>query len=189
MNLVKDPRAAGQVRRYHTWAVIKDQSVAEHTWQILRILLTIWPEAPRNVLIYAVIHDMGEMSGDIQYPFKILFNELKQGSEKAEIHVRREQRQHLGAPDIKHPLSQFERHVFKACDNLEMWEYGIRERNMGNLYANIIIRRMQQAVADNISNIYSMKGTQQFEQNPDIVTRIQKYMVARQQMESEVGQE
>lgn len=189
MNLVNDPRAAGQVRRYHTWAVIKDQTVSEHTWQIMRILLTIWPEAPRNVLVYALIHDMGEMAGDIQYPFKILFNELKQGSEKAEVQVRKLQRETLGAPDIKHPLSQFERHVFKACDNLEMWEYGIRERNMGNLYANIIISRMQSAVADNIGKIEEMANTQQYDQNRGIVPNIHKYMKTRIQMESEVGKE
>jgi len=189
MNLVNDPRAAGQVRRYHTWAVIKDQSVAEHTWQIMRILLTIWPAAPRNVLVYALAHDMGEMAGDIQYPFKLMFTELKTGSEKAENHVRHEQRAHFGAPLEAHPLSKFERYVFKACDNLEMWEYGIRELNMGNKYANIIVTRMRSAIAENMNNIYSLKETQQAQQNPDVIANIQKYMKTRIQMESEIGKE
>lgn len=189
MNLVEDPRAAGSVRRYHTWAVIKDQTVAEHTWQILRILLTIWPTAPRNLLVYGLVHDMGEMSGDIQFPFKLMFNELRQGSEKAEVHVRGMQRKRLGAPDVKHPISQFERYVFKACDNLEMWEFSIRERNLGNMYANLMIARMREAVAENMSNIYSLRDTQQAQQNPDIVANIQRYMKTRLEMESEVGQE
>lgn len=189
MNLVEDPRAAGEVRRYHTWAVIKDQNVASHTWQILRILLTIWPNVPRNVLVYVLVHDMGEMSGDIQFPFKLMFTELKIGSDKAETHVRNEQGKRLGAPRETHPLSPFERQVFKACDNLEMWEYSIRERNMGNLYANIMISRMNEAVAINVANLEGMRGQQQYEQNAGVVQAIHRYMKTRLEMESEVGKQ
>jgi 5'-deoxynucleotidase YfbR-like HD superfamily hydrolase len=184
MNLVEDPRAAGEVRRYHTWAVHKDQTVGLHTWQILRILLTIWPNCPRNVIVYGLVHDAGEMSGDIQYPFKILFTELRAGADKAENHVRKLQRESIGAPEIKHPLSVFEAQVFKCCDNLDMWEFGLREMNMGNLYATLIVERMAAAVAGNINNLEGMKDTQQYQQNSDLVPTIHRYMKKRIEMET-----
>jgi 5'-deoxynucleotidase YfbR-like HD superfamily hydrolase len=189
MNLVRDPRAAGNVRRYHTWAVIKEQTVAEHTWQIMRILLTVWPEAPRKVIVHALMHDAGEMSGDIQYPFKLMFTELKSGSEKAENYVRKAQQETGAPPEAAHPLSTFERHVFKCCDNLEMWEYGLREVNLGNRYALIIVNRMQRAVAQNIADILSQEGTQQFQQNVGVVPAIHRYFHNRLAMEKFDGEE
>lgn len=184
MNLVEDPRAAGEIRRYHTWAIHRDQSVAEHTWQVVRILLTIWPLAPRNVIVYGLMHDGGEMSGDIQYPFKLMFPELRAGADKAENHVRAEQRRKLGAPEAKHPLSQFENAVFKCCDNLEMWEYGLREHNLGNRYALIVVDRMKEAVRQNIVSLGGMHDTQQFMQNDGVVPAIKRYMTTRLSMEA-----
>lgn len=189
MNLAEDPRAAGEVRRYHTWAVHKDQSIGLHTWQVLRILLTIWPNCPRNVIVYGLVHDSGEMSGDIQYPFKALFPELRAGSIKAENYVQDMQRKGIGAPEVKHPLSAFETQVFKCCDNLDMWEFGLREMNMGNLYASIVVERMAEAVANNLNNIEGMKETQQYQQNPELINTIRRYMKKRIEMETINGRE
>lgn len=184
LNLVEDPRSGGEVRRYHTWTVHHQQTVAEHTWQIMRILLTIWPNAHRNVIVWALIHDMGEMAGDIQYPFKLMFTQLGEGSEKAEMHVRKQQRERLGAPDVTHPLSKFEKTVFKLCDNLEMWEFGIREVNMGNLYAKIVVERMAAAVSTNLENLESLRGTTEFDRNDGIITAVRRYMQTRTEMEN-----
>lgn len=187
MNLAEDPRAAGGVRRYHTWAVHQNQTVAEHTWQILRILLTIWPQVPRSVLIHAVTHDMGEMAGDIQYPFKLLFPELGAGSVKTENYVRDQQRKGIGAPPETHPLSPYEKHVFKLCDNLEMWEFGLREINFGNRYGIIIRNRMSGAIAANLANVEALKGQKQYEDNPSVVPAVHRYMKKRQEMENISG--
>ena len=183
MNLAEDPRAAGEIRRYHTWAIHRDQSVGEHTWQVLRILLTVWPAAPRNVVVYGLMHDGGEMSGDIQYPFKKLFPELRAGADKAENYVRDMQRKGIGAPDIRHPLSPFEQAVFKACDNLEMWEFGMRELNMGNQYAKIVCNRMQTALSHNMHLIESMSDIAQYKQNEGVPKAIHRYMMKRSEME------
>jgi 5'-deoxynucleotidase YfbR-like HD superfamily hydrolase len=189
MNLVHDPRAAGHVRRYHTWAIHKEQTVAEHTWQILRILLTVWPSAPRNVIIHALMHDAGEMSGDIQYPFKLMFTELKAGGDKAENYVRKMQRDGIGAPEALHPMSAFEKNVVKCCDNLEMWEYGLCEVNMGNRYALIVVNRMQRAISENLAAIKQLEGTQQYQQNFDVPQAIHRYFHARLEMEKFDGTE
>jgi 5'-deoxynucleotidase YfbR-like HD superfamily hydrolase len=182
MNLVEDPRAVGEARRYHTWAIHRDQSVGEHTWQVMRILLTVWPLAPRNVIVHALMHDGGEMSGDIQYPFKRLFPELRAGADKAEDYVRNLQRKSIGAPESK-PLSAFEKLVFKACDNLEMWEMGMREVNMGNNYAKIICTRMMRALGENLQSIEELKDNQQYRQNEGVPKALHRYMMERSKME------
>lgn len=182
-NLVADPRAAGEVRRYSTWRTIRQQNVAEHTWQILRILLTVWPSAPRNVLIYAVVHDMGEMAGDIQYPFKNMFPELRAGSEKAENYVQHMQRREIGIPEVKHPLSPFETQVFKLCDNLEMWEFGMVEVNMGNKYAQIVVDRMKEATAQNLQNLKDMETTKQYQDNAEVIVAVQRYINNRMEVD------
>jgi hypothetical protein len=73
--------------------------------------------------------------------------------------------------------------VFKACDNLEMWEYGVREVNRGNNYAKIIVTRMMTAVALNISALTAMEDHQQYKTNEDVVPSIHKYMQKRLKME------
>jgi 5'-deoxynucleotidase YfbR-like HD superfamily hydrolase len=190
MNLAEDPRAVGEVRRYSTWAVHRDQSVGEHTWQVMRILLTVWPQAPRSVVVHALMHDAGEMSGDIQYPFKNLFPELRAGADKAENYVRDAQRKSpIGAPETPHPLSPFEKLVLKACDNLEMVEFGMREVNMGNAYAKIVVSRMVQAVGENLNALKELDGTQQAKQNDGVVNAIHRYLMNRNQMEDFDGRE
>lgn len=183
-NLVDDPRAAGEVLRYHTWRTIRRQNVAEHTWQIMRILLTVWPAAPRNVIVHALIHDMGEMAGDIQFPFKLLYPDLKRGADQAENHVRRRQQEALGAPDVRHPLSPFERLVFKACDNLEMYEFGMVELNMGNKYARIVVERMQKAFAQCLIQINELANTKQYQDNADVVPAIHRYFHKRMEIDN-----
>jgi 5'-deoxynucleotidase YfbR-like HD superfamily hydrolase len=172
-NLVDDPRAAGEVRRYSTWRTIRQQNVAEHTWQVLRILLTIWPAAPRNVIIHAVVHDMGEMSGDIQYPFKNMFPELRAGADKAENYVQNRQR-----------ISVFERAVFKLCDNLEMLEFGMVEVNMGNKYGRIIMDRMQHATSDCMQTLHDMRDTKQFQDNEGVFAAAQRYIKNRMEIDN-----
>jgi 5'-deoxynucleotidase YfbR-like HD superfamily hydrolase len=187
MNLTEDPRASGEIRRYHTWAVHNQQSVGEHSWQILRIILTVWPSAPRHILIYTVKHDMGEMAGDIPYPFKIMIGELRPAMQKAENIVEKLQNERIGVPQLKHPLSQFERHVFKACENIEMWEHGWREYNMGNKYAITIIDRMMNAVSANLIDLEGMRDTKEYRDHESLIPAIHRYMKTRTQMETEYG--
>lgn len=188
IDLAVDPRAAGEVARYHTWAVHRQQSVGEHTWQILRILLTVWPGAPRRVMIHTVKHDMGEMTGDIAYPFKMLFPELKSGSIKAEAKVLDDMRRAIGIPQ-GNALSAWETHVFKLCEYIEMWEYGLRERNMGNRYAAIIIQRMIREIGPAMHKLeFEMNEWPEGKQNPDIVTALHRYIKQRETMEATHGQ-
>lgn len=183
LDITFDPRQVGEVMRYHTWKRLHDQSVGEHTWQILRILLTVWPDAPRRVMIYAIVHDMGEMFGDISYPFKKLIPSLKAGSVAAEAHVIAEMRKVLGVPRHNH-LSPYEIAVFKLCEYVEMWECGLSEVNMGNRYAAIIVDRCMKEIGPLLHKLeVEMGDTQDAKQHPGIPAAVHKYILTRMKME------
>jgi len=152
VDVEKDPRHAGQVLRYHTWPVHRQQSVGEHSWQIARIMVTIWPECPRMLLLHAVTHDVGEMAGDVPYPFKKNSPELKFWMAQAEgkVHESMTARWRLPpAPEMPEMYHRF----FKMCEYIEMWEFGLQELNMGNLYGKIVATRMQLAASTLIGHM------------------------------------
>lgn len=185
IDITFDPRVAGEIRRYHTWSVHRDQSVGEHSWQIMRIMLAIWPRCPRRLLIHAVIHDMPEMGGDISYPFKVIFPELKSLMTRVENYVAHEQMNN-GRPSIV-SLSPYEHLVFKICEWIEMWEYGLHEHNLGNRYAEKIVERMIAEIGPGIGRLESAEyaNTQDAQQHPGLPAEIRKYVNRRMDMEGQ----
>jgi len=183
IDITYDPRVAGEIRRYHTWSVVNHQTVGCHTWQIMRILLTVWPRCPRRLLIYAVIHDMTEMGGDIPYPFKAMFPDLKSIMLHVDNHVIREQMK-FGRPETV-ILSPYETLVFKLCEWIEMWEYGLHEMNMGNRYAAKIAERMYREIWNGLCRLESveMTTTQDAQQHPGIGVAIREYVKKRAEIE------
>lgn len=186
LDLTYDPRASGEITRYHTWSVLRQQSVGEHSWQILRVMLTVWPRAPRRLLVHAVTHDMPEMAGDISYPFKVLFPELRAAITKAENHVVHEQTKN-GRPE-EVVLSPYEKLVFKLCEWIEMWEYGLHEINLGNKYAEIICRRMMAEIGPALHKLETeLHETQDARQHPGIPQAAHRYILQRMKMEETNG--
>lgn len=61
----------GAVRRYHTEEGMAAQTVAEHTWRLMVILLHLWPDASPRLLTTALYHDVPEgLFGDAPAPVK-----------------------------------------------------------------------------------------------------------------------
>lgn len=175
VDLTDDPRAALEIARYHTWRCIRRQSVGEHSAQIARIMLTVWPRCPRRLLIHAIGHDMDEMVGDIPYPFKKNFPELASGMKKASFEIRRRQRETCGIPpDVV--LSAHEQRFFKLCEYIEMWEFGISEQQMGNEYAKLVTERM-------MAEIRRQMPFEEMPDHPGVPLAITKYIQARLEME------
>lgn len=121
-------RAAGNVRRWHTWPMLREQTNAHHSWNVARILLTYFPSyATSGALVYwALMHDVGEVaSGDVPHPAK------RHGA--LGMHVRaaeEEAREDLG---IALPgLHDDEFLVARLCDLMEAVEFARDEIRMGN---------------------------------------------------------
>jgi HD domain len=168
-----DPRVAGQVTRYHSWPRLREQSVAEHTWQVMRILMTVWPDAPCKIIKHAMFHDVGEMYGDIQWPWKLRVPELGVGAKKAEAEVHSFMTELWDLPPPV-TLSQYEHDVFKICENLEMWEWALFELNLGNKFAVVVAKRMMAAVSNGLSVIDKPQNGY-----PDLRPAITRYIQKR----------
>lgn len=143
---VLDPRRSGRITRYHTWPRIQQQSVGEHSWQLLRILLAIWPDVPREVMVHAVTHDVGEIAtGDLPFPAKARDPELKKKIDDAErsTHLRMSMPWSLPAPQALPPESL---RIFKYAEYIEMWEWALDDLDMGNQNAELVRQRCLEAL-------------------------------------------
>ena len=150
---VLDPRRSGRITRYHTWPRIQQQSVGEHSWQLLRILLAIWPEVPRELMVHAVTHDVGEIAtGDLPFPAKARDPELKRKIDEAEksTHLRMSMPWSLPAPQL---LAQEWLDVFKYAEYIEMWEWALDDMDMGNQNADLVRVRCLEAITKMVSAV------------------------------------
>jgi hypothetical protein len=139
-----DLRLAGTVERYHTWPTIRRQSVAEHTWQILRIYTTIFGPPDEDTFLYIMFHDCGELTtGDPPYPVKAHNPALRQEFQKLEDKAK-DSAGTFWSVDI--PLhSDKPKHV-KVAELIEMAEEGLVETTMGNRYGwTVAVRTLDPA--------------------------------------------
>lgn len=142
-----DPRSALRVKRYHTWPVIHQQSIGEHSIQVYRIIKAIWPEAPHYLLDHALTHDIGErVSGDIPYPVKANSPELKAQIDSLEYAAHLQMCIPWSFPPPVKALLPLEATVFKLAEYIEMWEYALDELILGNRGVRLIARRMEEAM-------------------------------------------
>jgi hypothetical protein len=134
-DIVTSTRHAGNVKRYHTWPTLRGQTVAEHSWHVMRIFLELFPEEVTvEVLTYILYHDVAEVgTGDTPFPVKASRPDLKAIYDEMEADVL----DNMGVvmPDI----TSRQRTLIKICDLLEMWSWGLDEMMMGNLYAQPIV--------------------------------------------------
>lgn len=136
-----DPRLAGEVSRYHVWPHIRQQSVAEHSWQVMRILLAIYPMASRGLLIYCMAHDAGEIgTGDVPYPIKKENPDLKVIMDGLETETVSAMTLKWNFPS-KVTLTPEEKIIFKIAEFIEMWEWALKEQLLGNKFAEVVASR------------------------------------------------
>jgi 5'-deoxynucleotidase YfbR-like HD superfamily hydrolase len=141
-----DTRLAGQVKRYHTWPVLREQSIAEHCWQLMRIYMATVPDMDPNMVAHIMLHDIGEhFTGDIPYPVKSQNEGLKVVMDHLE---RKSQTAQLEYWDSFHKilLTNADRDLFKQIELMEMAEFGIGEVLLGNNHGFIVADRCLQAL-------------------------------------------
>lgn len=160
-----DFRQAGRVARYHCWPTIQRQSVAEHTWQMLRIYYQIWGPPPEDVTVQILCHDVGELHiGDVPFQSKAKSKVLHAELDRLE----REAVELLAGP-IDATSPKFQRRI-KICDILEMWEFGHTEELLGNKFAHPI-------TADTILALNKLLT----DDAPEEVAIVNKYMAKRKE--------
>lgn len=134
---------AARVKRYHTWPVHHQQTVAEHSARVATIYVEMFGLPRAEVLYYVLHHDSGEFyAGDPPFPVKRKFPHLQRGHAEAEAEGYR-------VLDVVLPdLAAFEMRRAKVADLAEMHEFGVVELTMGNKYAEPIVRDTWHAVQD-----------------------------------------
>jgi 5'-deoxynucleotidase YfbR-like HD superfamily hydrolase len=141
--VIRSIAMAGRVNRYHTWPVIRPQSVGEHTHRVMLIYLQLFGIPRAEVLVYILQHDLGEIfAGDTPFYAKRKVPALKEAVNVAEI----EGLDKLGL--CQPALTPEEWKQFKIADLLEMYEYGQIELRMGNQYGDIVSRNIIVALED-----------------------------------------
>lgn len=141
-------RWAGQVRRYHTWPVIRQQTIGEHSWNLLRMYYEIFDELPERIAVYLVYHDVPELKvGDPPYPIKKDNPTLKMEMDRLE----QEALDSFGI--VLPPLSVYEKLRVKVCDGLDCWEYAREEIAMGNTTFHVVVTRIKKLMEELIPQL------------------------------------
>lgn len=160
MDITKNMRFAGLVKRYHTWPVLREQTNAEHTWHVIRIYDKLFGLPSIDAIRFMMYHDVGEIGpGDAPFPSKRNNPDLKAAHDR----VEHETRVALlgGYADI--PVTEQELRRIKICDLVEMWEYGMEEYLKGNNLAVPIVDRTKQIALAMCDDSYeNMKLTRHF---------------------------
>jgi 5'-deoxynucleotidase YfbR-like HD superfamily hydrolase len=141
-----DTRLSGQLRRYHTWPIVGQQTVAEHCWNLLRIYLCVTDKIDHHMVMHIMYHDIGEIfTGDAPYPLKHNYKEVKALLDVLEIKSMIKQLNHWGAfKQIM--LTEQDRILFKQIELIEMSEFGMDQVNLGNSHGFVIADRCLNAV-------------------------------------------
>lgn len=144
--VVRSVAMAGRVNRYHTWPVIRPQSVGEHTHRVALIYLQLFGPPRVEVLVFILQHDLGELfAGDTPFYAKRKVPALKEAVNIAEG-------EGLDKLGLAQPtLTAEEWKQFKVADLLEMYEYGQIELRMGNQYGDIVSRNIMVALEGMLS--------------------------------------
>jgi 5'-deoxynucleotidase YfbR-like HD superfamily hydrolase len=132
---------SGTVRRYHTMEAIESNLVSQHSWGVVLLILMLWPDAPRQLLIAAELHDFGEKAtGDMPGP-------VKWGNPVLESEMDRMERAHMKArlPDtllqLLESVDEVQWGLVELCDRAEFCISMIQERMLGNKFTEIYYKR------------------------------------------------
>lgn len=150
---IGDPRMAGGIRRWHIFPVIQQQTVAEHGWNVARILLAMWPEAPREMIVEALFNDTGEIAtGDPPSTLKQRHPVLRDMYSKMEHDARVSMALPWGLPAPLTAKNEWAR-CLKMADMIEMMEYAASEIMLGNRYMRPIYHQLQDWVTTEIDQL------------------------------------
>lgn len=115
--------------------------MAEHTWQLMRILDTICTNVTPSMWRYTLYHDIGEVgTGDIPFPVKKENPQLKDLFDGIEDQAVTGILAKWGMARVP-GLTPHEKHIIKLSEYIEMWEWGMHELMLGNKLAKRVADR------------------------------------------------
>jgi len=128
---VLDKWLTGRVARWHAWHTVSAQTVADHSWGVMVVLLEILPkDHPEyvDILKAALYHDAYEyFTGDIPYQAKREFPSLRAAEQTA---VEKLNERHKLLPTLS-PLAEG---FVKWADMFELWLFSEHQVMQGNRY-------------------------------------------------------
>ena len=141
------------VKRFHTWNMIREQTVGQHTCRMLQIYCEIFGVPRGEVLYYGLHHDSGELfAGDNPASAKWEVPTLKQGSDDAE-------KVGMSKLGIEMPtLTKLEFSRIKIVDALELWEFASGDLHMGNKFARPIVVACRKVALERSENSPDSSG-------------------------------
>jgi len=145
---IRKIREAGHVERCHTVPHIGSYNVAMHSWHAAMILVELWPEASRNLIMQVLWHDAAERwTGDIPATAKWQFPGLKEASDNAEKNCFHR----LNFPLVN--LTEEEELWLHAVDGLELYLWCLDQEAFGNQHIKTMKENIFDWVDDNTSQI------------------------------------
>lgn len=145
-------RHAGETRRFHTWPVLRQQNVAEHSWHVAQLLFLMYggqePGITIALLMAGLTHDMAECQvGDIPSPAKramsSTFPNFREKWGEMEQRIL-----HGYEMDWEGALSNEEKRRLKLADVMEGALYCVRERAMGNTLIDVCYRNFANYIGE-----------------------------------------
>lgn len=127
-------RDAAAVKRYHTKRVLREQTLGAHSFDMLTLLLVVYPECRKEVMLACIHHDLPELiTGDIPAPIKRADVMLAKRLDMLEVGIA-----HL-YKDFN--LTEEEAAMLKWADRMELVLWCLEEYRLGNTFVGATIRR------------------------------------------------
>jgi len=146
INRIKYAREGGNVTRCHTHMDIKEDMVNKHTFNMLTMLMILYPDA-RPALIWAVLqHDIPERDiGDTPYPAKRAGVINRQVVADLEIQINRS----VSGKDYAITLEEFELKWLYGLDMVEYYMFCLDELSYGNRNVVRSIHKVEKLMKQN----------------------------------------
>ena len=151
----------GEVVRYHSEGrQLEKQNVSDHTWRVLVILLHLFPNASRQLLVSAMYHDVAECyTGDLSAPLKKLSPVVTSELDR----MQTEFHQHFGLP-LDYNLVNQDYARLKVADMLEAY---ITASQQNNRYAQVVADRALFYALEHAEELF-----EDFSDDDDILVKI-----------------
>jgi 5'-deoxynucleotidase YfbR-like HD superfamily hydrolase len=146
-------RRAAHVKRYHTEVVLKEQSVGEHTFNVIWLCYLLTKQHPTTALLmHAAAHDAAEhATGDIPSPTKRALG-IRTQVDSFEAALMADAG--LALPT----LDDHSAHILKLADALDGVLYSLREHNLGNRLIDVVFRNYAMYVREELQSYRNRFG-------------------------------